>query len=133
MAVRVIYHVVPHVAGWAVRKGRARRVSSTHTTKAKALRAGAVLARQHPTAQVVEHDAAGVIVADRRFERRDHQAVVVAKRTVAKARQTRLKKKQRAARQRLVRRKAARLGLARQRRRTVARSTAAKKAARSRR
>ena len=133
MVARVIYHVVPNTAGWAVKRGRARRASSTHATKATALRAAAVLARHHPTAQVVEHDAAGVIVADRRFERVDFRKAQLAKRTVAKARQTRLKKKQRAARQRVVRRKAARLGLARQRRRRAARSSAAKKAARSRR
>jgi hypothetical protein len=133
MVARVIYHVVPSAAGWAVRKGRARRASSTHATKAEALRAAAGLARHHPTAQVVEHDASGVIIADRRFERADYRKAQAAKRTAAKARQTRLRKRQRAARQRLVRRKAARLGLARQRRRKAARSSAAKKAARSRR
>jgi hypothetical protein len=133
MAARVIYHVVPSPAGWAVKKGRARRASSTHTLKAKAMRAAAVLARNHPTAQVVVHDAAGVIVSDRRYERADHRKVVAAKRTVAKGRATRLKKRRRAVKKRLVRRKAARLGLARQRRRKVARSAAAKKGARSRR
>ena len=133
MAARIIYHVVPNTAGWAVKKGRARRASSTHATKAKALRAAAVLARNHPTAQVVEHDAAGVIVADRRFERADYRKVQAAKRKVAKARKTRQRKHRQAAGKRLVRRKAAHLGLARRRRRSAARSSAAKKAARSRR
>ncbi len=133
MAARVIYHVVPSPTGWAVRKGRARRASSTHPTKTKALRAAAVLARNHPTAQVVEHDASGVIVADRLFERSDFRKTVAAKRKVAKARKTRKRKTRQAASKRLVRRKAAHLGLARQRRRSVARSASAKKAARSRR
>jgi Uncharacterized protein conserved in bacteria (DUF2188) len=133
MVARVIYHVLPSSAGWAVKKGRAARASSTHPTKPKALRAAAKLARNHPTAQVVEHDAGGVIVADRRYERSDYRKTKAAKRKVAKARKTRLKKRRRASRKRLVRRKAARLGLARRRRRSVARSAAAKKAAARRR
>ena len=133
MAARMIYHVLPSPAGWAVKKGRAARASSTHPTKPKALRAAAKLARNHPTAQVVEHDAGGVIVADRRYERSDYRKTKAAKSKVAKARKTRLKKRRRASRKRLVRRKAAHLGLARSRRRTVARSAAAKKAAARRR
>ena len=133
MAARVIYHVVPSPSGWAVKKGRARRASSIHPTKAKALRAAAVLARNHPTAQVVEHDAAGIIVADRRFERSDYRKTVAAKLKVVKARKTRQRKHRQAASKRLVRRKAAHLGLVRRRRRSVARSSAAKKAARARR
>lgn len=133
MAARIIYHVLPSPAGWAVKKGRAARASSTHPTKPKALRAAAKLARNHPTAQVVEHDAGGVIVADRRYERSDYRKTKAAKSKVAKARKTRLKKRRRASRKRLVRRKAAHLGLARSRRRTVARSAAAKKAAARRR
>ena len=133
MAARIIYHVLPSPAGWAVKKGRAARASSTHPTKPKALRAAAKLARNHPAAQVVEHDAGGVIVADRRYERSDYRKTKAAKSKVAKARKTRLKKRRRASRKRLVRRKAAHLGLARSRRRTVARSAAAKKAAARRR
>lgn len=133
MATRIIYHVLPSPAGWAVKKGRAARASSTHPTKPKALRAAAKLARNHPTAQVVEHDAGGVIVADRRYERSGYRKVKAVKRKVAKARKTKLKKRRRAARKRLVRRKAARLGLARQRRRSAARSAVAKKAAARRR
>ncbi len=129
MVARIIYHVLPNPAGWSVKKGRAARASSTHPTKPKALRAAAKLARNHPTAQVVEHDAGGVIIADRRYERSDYRKTKAAKRTVAKARKTKLKKRRRAARKRLVHRKAARLGLARRRRRSAARSAAAKKAA----
>lgn len=147
MAARIIYHVLPGPLGWAVKKGRAARASSTHATKTKALRAAAVLARNHPTAQVVEHDATGVIVADRLYERRDYRKAMAKKRAVAKARKTRLKKHRRvrravtkarktrrrqhrhALRKRQVRRKAAQLGLARRRRRAAARRAAAKKAA----
>ena len=129
MAARIIYHLLPSPAGWAVKKGRAARASSTHATKSMALRAAAALARNHPLAQVVEHDAGGVIVADRRYERSAYRKVKAVKRKVAKARKTKLKKHRRAARKRLVRRKAAHLGLARRRRRSVARSAAAKKAA----
>lgn len=148
---RVIYHVVPGRSGWTVKQGRAGRASSTHATKSKALRAAARLARNHPQAQVVEHDAAGVIVADRRYERRDYRKTRKKKRAVAKARRTRLKKYRRvrravakarktrrkqhrhALRERLIRRKAARLGLERRRRRAAARRAAAKKAAARRR
>jgi len=133
MATRVIYHVLPSPTGWSVKKGRAARASSTHVTKIAALRAAAKLARNHPTAQVVEHDAGGVIVADRLYERSDYRKTTAKKRTVAKARKTKLKKRRRVARKRLVRRKAAHLGLARRRRRSAARSAAAKKAARRRR
>lgn len=133
MVTRVIYHVLPGPAGWTVKKGRAGRASITHKTKIKAFRAAAALARNHPVAQIVEHDAAGVIVADRLYERRDYRKTQKKKRTVAKARKTKLKKRRRAARKRLVRRKAARLGLARRRRRSLARSAAAKKAAARRR
>jgi hypothetical protein len=151
MVTRVVYHVLPGADGWSVKKGRAARASSTHPTKTKALRAAAKLARNHPLAQVVEHDAAGVIVADRRYERSDYRktrkkkrAAAKARKTrlrkhrrvrqaVAKARQTRRKERLRALRQRQARRQAARLGLARRRRRAAARRAAAKKAAARRR
>lgn len=147
---RVIYHVVPGRSGWTVKQGRARRASSTHATKAKALSAAAKLARNHPQAQVVEHDAAGVIVADRRYERRDYRKTRKKKQAVAKARKTRLKKRRRVRRavakarktrrrqhrralhKRRIRRKAAKLGLDRSRRRTAARRATARKAARRR-
>jgi hypothetical protein len=147
---RVIYHVVPGHSGWSVKQGRARRASSTHATKTEALSAAAKMARNHPQAQVVEHDAAGVIVADRRYERRDYRKTRKKKRAVAKARKTRVRKHRRvrravtkarktrrkhhrrALRERQMRRMAARLGLARRRRRTAARRAAARKAARRR-
>ena len=151
MAARIIYHVLPSPAGWAVKKGRAARASSTHATKITAFRAAVKLAHNHPVAQIVEHDAAGVIVADRLYERSDYRKVTAKKRAVAKARKTKLRKRRRKARavtkarktkikkrrhaahKRRVRRKAARLGLARRRRRSAARSAAAKKAAARRR
>lgn len=151
MAVRIIYHVLPSPTGWAVKKGRAARASSTHATKITAFRAAAKLAHHHPVAQIVEHDAAGVIVADRLYERSDYRKVAAKKRAVAKARRTKLRKRRRKARavtkarktrkkqrrraldERRIRRQAAKLGLARRRRRAAARRAAAKKAAARRR
>jgi hypothetical protein len=151
MAVRVVYHVLPSAGRWVVKQGRAKRASASHPTKIKALRAAAKLARNHPEAQVVEHDATGVIVADRLYERRDYRKTRKKKRAVTKARKTRLRKRRRvrraitkarktrrkhhrrALRKRRVRRQAARLGLERRRRRAAARRAAAKRAARRRR
>jgi hypothetical protein len=64
MPTRVIYHVTPGTAGWQVKRGRAARASSIHVTKAAAVRAAADLATSHPLAQVVVHNAAGVIGID---------------------------------------------------------------------
>jgi hypothetical protein len=148
---RIVYHVLPSAGRWVVKQGRAKRASTSHATKIKAFRAAAKLARNHPEAQVVEHDASGVIVADRLFGRSDYRKTRKKKQAMAKARKTRLRKHRRrrlavskarrtrkrqhrhALRRRLVRSKAARLGLARRRRRAAVRRAAARKAARRRR
>ncbi len=124
MPTRIIYHVTPGLAGWQVKRGRATRASSTHATKAEAIRAAADLATSHPLAQVVVHNAAGVITADRLYDRTAHQKKQTLKLTVRKIRDTKAKNKARAVRLARKRRQAALLGLRRKQRKTRAFSAA---------
>jgi uncharacterized protein (UPF0262 family) len=47
------YHVVPHLAGWAVHRAGAARVSSTHDTQAEAIEAGRRYATNQGTELVI--------------------------------------------------------------------------------
>jgi hypothetical protein len=133
MASRIIYHVLPSLSGWQVKRGSGDKASSRHPRKTQALRAAGDLARSHPLAQVVVHNADGRIVTDRLYDRAAFRKKAKAKLTVKKGRATRERKRRQAQRARLKRRDAAQLGLARRRRQQLKRSAAARKAARSRR
>ena len=133
MVSRIIYHVLPSLSGWLVKRGSGDKASSRHPRKTQALRAASDLAKRHPLAQVVVHNADGRIVADRLYDRTAFRKKAKAKLAVKKGRATRERKKRQAQRKRLKRRDAAQLGLARKKRQRLKRSAAAKKAARKRR
>lgn len=67
MAKKDNYHVVPHNAGWAVRREGADRVSSQHGAQADAIRAGQNLAQNNqselrihrPNGQIRDSDSYG--------------------------------------------------------------------------
>ena len=73
MPTRITYHVVPDPSGWLVKKGRAKKASSAHTTKDEALHAASDLAKNHPLSQVVVHKASGIIASDRTYEYRHYR------------------------------------------------------------
>ncbi len=130
MPVRIIYHVLPAVAGWQVRRGSARRASVLCTSKAAALTAATALAKGNPLSQVVIHAADGTITGDRTY---DGSALAKRRKTrvsVVKGQKTKAKKAAK-------RRKSARQGAETRRKhakaKAVKRSTAAKKAASTRR
>ena len=132
MVSRIIYHVVPGGENWLVKRGSGDKASSRHPRKTQALRAASDLAKSHPLAQVVVHNADGRIVADRLYDRTAHRKKVKAKETVKKSRDTRERKRRQAQRERLKRRDAAQLGLARRKRQRLKRSAAARKGAKKR-
>lgn len=130
MPVRIIYHVLPAPKGWQVRKGKAKRASSLHASKAAAGKAATALAKGYARSQVVIHAADGTISGDRTYDGK----ALARKRKVQAIVKKILKTK---ARKKAKRRKSARQGAATRRKRThalaVKRSSAAKKAAASRR
>lgn len=130
MPIRVIYHVVPAPKGWHVRKGKAKRASAVHASKAAAVKAATALAKGHARSQVVIHAADGTISGDRTYDGK----ALARKRKVRAIVKKILKTK---ARRKAKRSKAARQGAATRRKRTrvlaIKRSSAAKKAAASRR
>lgn len=132
MATRTVYHVLPGPAGWLVKKGKAAKASAAHVRKTQALRAAGDLARSHPLAQVVVHNAAGVITSDRTYGPKDYAKKKKKRAVVRKIKQAKVRRKRRQLRSRTKRRKAAKLGLARAKRVRQRRSAAAQKAARSR-
>jgi len=130
MPVRIVYHVLPAEAGWQVRRGRARRASELCTSKKAAVTAATALAKGHPLSQVVIHAADGTITGDRTY---DGSALAKRRKTRARVAKGQKTKARKAAK----RRKSARQGVETRRKRAkaqaVKRSTAAKKAASTRR
>lgn len=62
---RVVYHVVPHKEGWAIK--RSREVVDTHPTKAEAVQRGMELGRSHVKGQLVIHKKDGTIQEERTY------------------------------------------------------------------
>ena len=132
MSARITYHVVPDSNGWLVKKGRAKKASSAHSTKEEALRAASDVAKSHPLSQIVVHKATGVIESDRTFEYRHYKKKKKKKELGKKIRKGLKRNKRKESEQRLRRRKAAQLGIARAKRERYRRSLAAKKRAQAR-
>lgn len=132
MPTRITYHVVPDSSGWLVKKGRAKKASSAHTTKEEALRAASDVAKSHPLSQVVVHNASGVIESDRTYEYRHYKKKRKKKEISRKIRKGLKRNRRKESEQRLRRRKAAQLGIARLKRKRYLRHQAAKKAAQKR-
>ena len=130
MPTRITYHVVPDPSGWLVKKGRAKKASSAHTTKDEALHAASDLAKNHPLSQVVVHKASGIIASDRTYEYRHYRQKKLKKEVIRKIKKGLKRNKRKEGEQRLRRRKAAQLGIARSKRERYHRSLAAKKRAR---
>jgi hypothetical protein len=130
MPTRITYHVVPDSSGWLVKKGRAKKASSAHTTKDEALHAASDLAKNHPLSQVVVHKASGIIASDRTYEYRHYRQKKLKKEVIRKIKKGLKRNKRKEGEQRLRRRKAAQLGIARSKRERYRRSLAAKKRAR---
>jgi hypothetical protein len=124
---RIIYHVVPDPSGWLVKKGRAKKASSAHTTKDEALHAASDLAKNHPLSQVIVHKASGIIASDRTYEYRHYKQKKRKKEVIKKIKKGLKRNKRKEGEQRLRRRKAAQLGIARAKRERYRRSLAAKK------
>jgi hypothetical protein len=132
MTTRITYHVVPDSSGWLVKKGRAKKASSAHTTKDEALHAASDLAKNHPLSQVVVHKASGIIASDRTYNYRHYKQKKRKKEVIKKIKKGLKRNKRKEDEQRLRRRKAAQLGIARAKRERYRRSLAAKKRARTR-
>jgi hypothetical protein len=132
MPARTTYHVVPNPSGWLVKKGRAKKASSAHSTKEEALRAASDVAKSHPLSQIVVHKASGVIESDRTFEYRHYKKKKKKKEISRKIKKGLKRNKRKEGEQRLRRRKAAHLGIARAKRERYRRSLTAKKRARTR-
>jgi hypothetical protein len=132
MPARITYHVVPDPSGWLVKKGKAKKASSAHSTKDEALRAASDVAKSHPLSQVIVHNASGVIESDRTYEYRHYKKKKKKKEISRKIKKGLKRNKRKEKEQRLLRRKAAQLGIARLKRKRSLRRRAAKKAARKR-
>lgn len=132
MPSRKIYHVLPHPEGWSVKIGKAKRASAVAPTKAAALKTASNLAKSAPKSQVVIRKATGRIKGDRTFEYADYRKKKKVRTTVGKIRKAKTRTLRRQQRLRIQRRQAALLGVARTKRAGLRRSTAAKKAARTR-
>jgi len=127
---RVIYHVMPAPDGWQVRRGRAGRASAVHTSKPAALRTAGRLAKAHPHAQVIIHNADGTIAGDRTY---DGQALRKKRRQRKRVKKMLRTKARNVAKRRSAGRRGAATRKRRQRRVAVARSRAAKRGAARRR
>jgi hypothetical protein len=129
-----VFHVLPAPrGGWTVRRRGATRASGRFVTKSAAVRAASALAQRQAPAQVVIHNAAGVIVGDRTFaaaKARHHRRI---QERTRRARATRERALRRAQRLHAVRRKAAERAARTRRRKQLDRSQAARAAANSRR
>jgi hypothetical protein len=132
MPTRITYHVVPDPSGWLVKKGRAKKASSAHTTKDEALHVASDLAKNHPLSQVVVHKASGIIASDRTYGYRDYKKKQRKKEVIRKIKKGLKRNKRKEGEQRLRRRKAAQLGIARVKRKQYLRRQASKKAAQKR-
>jgi hypothetical protein len=132
MHTRITYHVVPDPSGWLVKKGRAKKASSAHTTKEEAMHAASDLAKNHPLSQVIVHKASGIIASDRTYEYRHYEQKRRKKEVIKKIKRGMKRSKRKEEEQRLRRRKAAQLGIARLKRKRYLRRQAAKKAAKKR-
>lgn len=132
MPARITYHVVPDPSGWLVKKGRAKKASSAHSTKEEALRAASDVAKSHPLSQIVVHKASGVIESDRTFEYRHYKKKKKKKEISRKIKKGLKRNKRKESEQRLRRRKAAHLGIARLKRKRYLRRQTAKRAAQKR-
>lgn len=124
---RTTYHVVPDSSGWLVKKGRAKKASSAHTTKDEALQAASDLAKSHPLSQVIVHDASGVIKSDRTYEYKHYQKKRKKKEISKKIKKALERIKRRKSEQRKKRRKAAQLGIARKKRKQYLKRKSVKK------
>jgi hypothetical protein len=60
------YHVVPQDKGWAVKKQNAARASSTHDTKAEAVKAGRAVAKRNEGSLRI-HKKDGTIQEERTY------------------------------------------------------------------
>jgi hypothetical protein len=132
MPTRITYHVVPDPSGWLVKKGRAKKASSAHTTKDEALHAASDLAKNNPLSQVVVHKASGIIASDRTYGYRHYKQKKRKKEVIRKIKKGLKRNKRKEGEQRLRRRKAAQLGIARVKRKQYLRRQASKKAAQKR-
>lgn len=132
MSKRITYHVLPDPSGWLVKKGKAKKASSVHKTKRKALRAASDLAKNHQLSQVIIHKASGVIESDRTFEHRHYRQKRKKRDVIRKIKKGMRRSKRKEYIERLRRRKAAKLGIARLKRKRYLRRLAAQKAARRR-
>jgi hypothetical protein len=132
MPERITYHVVPDQNGWLVKKGRAKKSSSAHSTKDEALRAASDLAKSHPLSQVVVHNVSGIIASDRTYGYRHYKQKKRKKEVIKKIKKGLKRNKRKENEQRLRRRKAAQLGIARLKRKRYLRRRSAKKAAQKR-
>jgi hypothetical protein len=132
MPKRITYHVLPDPTGWLVKKGKAKKASSVHKTKRKALHAASDLAKNHQLSQVIIHKASGVIESDRTFEHRHYRQKRKKREVIRKIKRGMRRSKRKDYIDRLRRRKAAQLGIARLKRKRYLRRIAARKAARRR-
>ncbi len=133
MSTRITYHVLPDSTGWLVKRGKAKKASSTHKTKKKALRAASDLAKSHPLSQVVIHKASGIIETDRTFEHRHYKQKRKKREVIRKIKKGLIRSKRKEYLTRLRRRKAAKLGISRIKRKRYLRRLAARKGAKKRR
>ena len=129
MPARITYHVVPDPSGWLVKKGKAKKASSAHSTKEEALHAASDVAKSHPLSQVVVHNASGVIESDRTYEYRHYKKKKKKKEISRRIRKGLKRNKRKESEQRLRRRKAAQLGIARLKRKKYLRRQIARRAA----
>jgi hypothetical protein len=132
MPKRMTYHVLPDPTGWLVKKGKAKKASSVHKTKRKALRAASDLAKNHQLSQVIIHKASGVIEADRTFEHRHYKQKKKKRDVIRRIKKGMRRSKRKEYIELLRRRKAAKLGITRLKRKRYLRRLAARKAARRR-
>jgi hypothetical protein len=126
MPARIIYHVVPFGSSWLVKKGKAKKASSAHSTKDDALRAASEVAKSHPQSQVVVHNSSGVIESDRTYEYRHYKKKRKKKEISRKIKKGLKRNKRKEVELKRRRRKAAKLGIARTKRRQYLRRQAAK-------
>jgi hypothetical protein len=132
MTSRIVYRVLPAGSYWQVRKGKSKKSSSRHSTKARAIKRASDLAKNQPRAQVIVHNAAGKIESDRLYEVSAYRKKQRKRRTSTKIRKGLARHKRRLAKKRTIRRKAAKLGYGRIKRAYYRRRAAALKGRRFR-
>jgi hypothetical protein len=132
MTSRVVYRVLPAGSMWQVRRGKSKKSSSRHATKAKAISRASDLAKNQPRAQVIVHNADGKIVSDRLYEYSAYRKKRRKRRVATQIRKGMTRYKRLLSKMRTIRRKAAKLGHGRIKRRYYRRRAAALKGKRFR-